>query len=133
MDTKYAALYKDHREARSQHVAWRQDIEHSRAKNSQVLALLDRIETLIRNYDAELLTHTAEIGAYEIETQLDEELIMQQERLEGSPVSEELAAIRQHFEDDLEGLHLEAQGYDLFGQQKTADVTPLIKAVRELI
>jgi hypothetical protein len=133
VDTKYATLYKDHREARSKHVAWLKDIERIRAKNSQVLALLGRIETLIRNYDADLLSHAAEIGTYEIETQLDEELLMQQEQLEGSPVSEELAALRQHFEDDLKGLHLEAQSYGLGGEQKVADVMPLLEAVRELI
>ncbi|HMR67766.1 MAG TPA: hypothetical protein PKE64_27460 [Anaerolineae bacterium] len=133
MNTNYASLYKDHRQARGEHVVWLQDIERVRAQNSQTLALLGQIEAVIRKYDADLQAYKARMSAYEIETQLDEELIRQQERLEDSPVSQQLAALRQQVEEELTSLHESAKRYQLLEAPYGERVAPLLAAVRDLI
>lgn len=133
MNTNYASLYQDHRLARGEHVVWLQDIERVRAQNSQTLALLGQIDALIRKYDADLQAYKARMSTYEIETQLDEELIRQQERLEGSPVSEQLAALRQQFEEELVSLHGSAKRYQLLEAPYAERVGSLLTAVRDLI
>ncbi|MCB0195041.1 MAG: hypothetical protein KDJ65_24040 [Anaerolineae bacterium] len=157
MNTKYDDIYKTHRDARREHTVWLDEIERLRARNSQSLALLELIITHIRRYDAGLQAYASDISAYEIEVQLDEELIAQQQTLgvmtqeehlttfvegveqvvtftkEYTPQQEYLAILRRQFEEELDELHEDARRYEKLSAEYTEKVRPLLAAVRELV
>jgi hypothetical protein len=78
--TKVAPIHQEHRDARSEHHMWLEDIDGWRSEHRRAAAMLAQVQTALLEHDAALEAHAATIRLHEVEIDRHERALASHER-----------------------------------------------------
>lgn len=124
---------QEHRHGRREHVAWLTQIKKSQLQSRRVLALLTRIESIVRDRDAELEALSTRIETHEAHIQLHDIQIAEPDLSENDVEQEKLAIVHERFRQEHEAVRKIFEGYDNEDRQYVAKLKNLIDTFYDLL
>lgn len=125
------SMHEDHRQARSDHAAWLDEIVHWRIEHRKALAMLSRVEGRLYDHEVTLEEHMMVIQSHDRRIQEQERALAEAVRSGDPELPEDLVAQHQTSEAEHARARELHEGFKQSHRHLMAELQRLLKAMQE--